>query len=272
MQSVLDIDLDFFLDRILYADDEPRGRPGDDEYQPDPPDAAVAFLREQCGLDEAEPVPGHVCRHHREVFFHWRRMLRRGELRAPFEVVHVDAHADMGLGNNSCLHIAEDLLADPPEQRRPPTHRESWAVGDCNFIAYALACRWIGRLTYVHHPDWRDDVQWLHMKDFSTTSGAVQMKRFEPGFTEGLENFLDVKELPFEPEPEIPFAAVPRGDYANADKFDFVFLSQSPNYTPPAADAVFERLRPFIRELPAPDARRRRPTSARRRRGSDPNR
>jgi hypothetical protein len=248
VQRVLDIDLDFFLDQILYCQNEPRGRAKEQDFKVDPIDVALNFLRDQCGLSAAEPLPGFVCHKHKEVFVHWRRMLHEGSLRAPFEVIHVDAHSDMGLGNNSCLYIAEDLLAQPVDKRRVPTTQESWALGDCNFIAYALACRWIGKLTYVHHPDFIDDIQWLHMKDFSTKSGAVQMKRFKPGFTDGLENFLDVKDLPFEAEPDIPLQVTPRPDFQIEGKPDFVFIAQSPNYTPPSADLLFGRMKEFVRE------------------------
>ena len=249
VQLVLDIDLDFFLDRILYAKEEPVRRLRADECGVDDSEVALAYLRERCGLSVSHPVPGHVCTRHKDVWFHWRRMLRRGVLKEPFEVVHVDAHADMGLGNNSCLYIVEELLAEPVDRRRPPVKGGEWAVGDCNFIAYALATRWIGKLTYVTHLKWEDDVQWLHMKDFSTTSGIVQMKRFEPGFAEQLDHFLDVKNLPFEAEPEIPMTVVPRKEFQIDRQPDFVFISQSPNYTPPTADALFEEMKRFVAPL-----------------------
>lgn len=246
MQRVLDIDLDFFLDRIFNSDFEPRGRLGANDYQVDETDVALAYLHDRCGVPDGTPTPGCVCERHKDVFFHWRRMIRAGVLRVPFEVVHVDAHADMGLGNNSCLYIAEELLAQPVEKRRPPTGRDTWCVRDNNFIAYALACRWIGRFTYVAHPDCQDDVQWLHMKDFDTRSGFVQMKRYEPGFAERLEHFLDVKKLPFEAEPEIPMEVVARDDYRTDIPPDFIFLARSPNYTPPTADPLFERLKELV--------------------------
>ena len=249
MQRILDIDLDFFLDEILYANDEPRGRPNAGDYQPDSIDDALAFLRSRCQLSTDTPVPGHVCKHHREVWFHWRSMLKRGDLKAPFEVIHIDAHADMGLGNNSCLYIAEELLAHPPQRRRVPTGRESWQLGDCNFIAYALATQWIGKLTYVTHPQWIDDIQWLHMKDFDTKSGFVQMKRFESGFAEELEDFMDVKRLPFEADPDIPMDVIPRADFQLESPPDYLFISHSPNYTPPTADKLFKTMKPFVKPL-----------------------
>ena len=251
MQRVLDIDLDFFLNRIFNSDAEPRGRLDARDYQVDPTPTALTYLHDHCGVPRNATRPGLACERHVDVWFHWRRLIRAGILRTPFEVIHVDAHADMGLGNNSCLYIAEELLAEPPGRRRPPIGRDTWCVRDNNFIAYALACRWIGKLTYVTHPDCQDDVQWLHMKNFDTRSGFVQMKRFEPGFAERLDHFLDVKKLPFEPEPEIPLQVVPRHEYRAADAPDFIFLARSPNYTPATADPLFDALKGLIAPLPS---------------------
>ena len=112
-----------------------------------------------------------------------------------------------------------------------------------------MATRWIGRLTYVTHPEWIDDIQWLHMKDFDTKSGFVQMKRFEPGFTEQLEDFTDVKKLPFAADPDIPMEVIPRAEFQLDQPADFVFISQSPNYTPPTADTLFNALKPYVDPL-----------------------
>lgn len=246
MQLVLDIDLDFFLDRIFHCADEPPGRLSPREFRVEPEADALGYLRERCLVTEAEPTPGRACRHHREVFDHWERMIRSGELTVPFEVVHVDAHADMGLGNLSALFIAEELLARPPQRRRAPRGREPWALNNCNFLAYALALRWIGRLTYVTHPRCRDDVQWLHMKDCSSGSGFVQMKQLEPGAAARLKDFNEVRQLPFRAEPEIPMRLVPRGEFHCARRPDFLFVTQSPTYTPPTIDALFKATKAFI--------------------------
>ncbi len=242
VQRILDIDLDFFLDRIFYGHDEPQGRLSSRDYIPDTKETILRYLIERCGLQESEPLPGALCEHHVEVFDHWEAMLQEGVLSAPFEVVHLDAHADMGLGNLSCLYIAEEMLAQPLEEREVPGGNDPWSLNNCNFLIYALALRWIGKLTYVHHPEWKDDIQWMHMKDFSTTSGIIQLKQFEPGFTDGLEDFMKIKDLPFRAEPEIPMEVVERKDYRANAKPDFVFITQSPNYTPPTMDPIFEKM------------------------------
>jgi hypothetical protein len=257
VQRVLDIDLDFFLNRIFNSDAEPRGRLDARDYRVDPTAVALAYLHENCGVPTGVATPGLACERHVDVWFQWRRMIHAGVLKTPFEVIHVDAHADMGLGNNSCLYIAEELLVEPVERRRPPIGKDTWCVRDNNFIAYALACRWIGRLTYVTHPDCQDDVQWMHMKDFDTRSGFVQMKRYPPGFADRLEHFLDIKKLPFEAEPDIPMTVVERAEYRTDSAPDFVFLARSPNYTPPTADGLFEELKKLIDPVPLPPRQRR---------------
>ncbi|MDA7916092.1 UPF0489 family protein [Verrucomicrobia bacterium] len=246
MQRVLDIDLDFFLNRIYYCQDEPQGRLDPAEYQVDSTEVVMAYLRDRCGLDEENPIPGVACEHHVEVFDHWEQMVEDGVLIPPFEVVHVDAHADMGLGNLSCLYIAEEMLIAPLEERIVPGGRDPWSLNNCNFILFALAMGWIGKLTYVRHPDCIDDIQWMHMKDFSTTSGYVQMKRFEPGFADDLKDFMEVKKLPFTADPEIPMEVVSRDDFIATEVPDFLFITQSPNYTPETIDPVFEKAKRFV--------------------------
>ncbi len=249
MQLVLDIDLDFFLDRIFYAPDEPQGRLSGEEYQVDDEQKVVSYLEKQCGLSESSPVPGAMCEHHVEVYDWWEAMVDEGILEPPFEVVHVDAHADLGLGNLSCLYIAEEMLSQPVEERDVPGGTDPWSLNNCNFMIYAAAMRWLGKMTYVRHPKCVDDLQWMHMKDFSNDSGALQLKQFDPGFTEGLEDFNEVKKLPFRAEPEIPLAVQERYAFELKQRPDFLFITKSPNYTPVEMDPIFEKVRPLVDPL-----------------------
>jgi len=55
-------------------------------------------LEKRCGLSALTPLPGCEADEHVEAFGVWREWLRTGILSAPFEVVHVDAHSDLGSG------------------------------------------------------------------------------------------------------------------------------------------------------------------------------
>lgn len=247
MQRILDIDLDFFLDRILYCKDEPKGRPSSLCYTVDSTRKALHFARTQCLLAEKLPLPGAACIHHKEVFFQWQSLIRQNIIKTPFELIHVDAHADMGFGNTSCAYIAEELLAKPIQKRKAPLSGGSWAVNNCNFIAYALALGWIGKLTYVTHPEYIDDVQWVHMKDFSSHSGFVEMKRFPKNTMFRLKNSQQIKKIPFTPDPLIPMTITERSSFQLDQAADFLFVSQSPNYSPVTADSLYKKLCKFIK-------------------------
>jgi hypothetical protein len=55
-------------------------------------------------------------------------------------LVHVDAHADLGLGDASWVHIVSELLRLPVAQRSDPP-RGSRFLNAGSYIAYALAAR-----------------------------------------------------------------------------------------------------------------------------------
>src|SRR5689334_23347957 len=108
MQRVLDLDLDFFVQPVVF-DVPPDGqRPSSTDHDvtldPDTTlssidvdrvdglEAAMVYLRERTRLNQ--PVPGAAVRHHDEVFDWWRDLIDDGVLCPPFHVTHVDAHAD----------------------------------------------------------------------------------------------------------------------------------------------------------------------------------
>jgi len=69
---------------------------------------------------------------HDEAFFTWRPWLEDGSLVAPFAVVHVDAHADMGLGDAGYVSLMSELLASPvnhaSQSQTWPFRDECWEL------------------------------------------------------------------------------------------------------------------------------------------------
>ena len=47
---------------------------------------------------------------HNEALFFWQELITKEILETPFEVVHIDSHADLGLGYLSWTYILDDLL------------------------------------------------------------------------------------------------------------------------------------------------------------------
>lgn len=95
MQRVLDIDLDFFVTPVVHWP-QWDGR-ASAEHGCWPVEEALAFLTDRCLL--AGPLPGFVTERHDELFWLWREAISDGLLVPPFDVTHLDAHADLGLGD-----------------------------------------------------------------------------------------------------------------------------------------------------------------------------
>lgn len=253
---VLDIDLDFFLCDTAHYVDSADGRLSADEYPPWPLDAAVAFLVDQCHL--TEPRPGFVVEHHNELFYRWGEAMQAGRMTAPLEVVHVDAHADLGLGDASYAYVMGELAYEPIENRyeimkarRPSSRTEmldlgNYALTDGNWLMFALACGWLSTLTYVTNScaeasDGRRpgdlmsvlmqgfDMQADHLQVVGTRDKFWQYGRIRP-------QAIDRR------DPPVPFTTNVWREYRALEPFDVVCLTRSPEYTPAEADPIFDAI------------------------------
>jgi hypothetical protein len=240
---ILDIDLDFFLDGVAYHR-SPGGERLDEEYRPWDEGAIRTFLEHRCGLRQSHPVPGRLVTHHHEAFLFWRELVEDGRLAVPFEVVHVDAHADLGTGDAGYVYLMTDVLLRPvPERTNPEIGRSHLNAG--NYLAFAAACRWINRIVYVANPASRDDLLYLHFKHFDQRSGVLQLKGCEQRGLDAI--FREDFTYPFALEPEIPFARVLPDEFRDTEGFDFAVLCQSPGFTPPRSDGLIPVIMDYIR-------------------------
>ena len=117
-------------------------------------DEVRSFLEKQCHLSRRAPVPGNEAEQHHDAFNVWGQWVEGGTIIAPFCVVHVDAHSDLGSGwnNRSFTFIETELLALSIEQRRHPTFALEH-LNSGNYLLGAIANRWISQLTYVYPAD-----------------------------------------------------------------------------------------------------------------------
>jgi hypothetical protein len=248
MQRVLDLDLDFFLDGAEIM----RGH-GDDRldaahYPPWPLAQALSFLRERCGLERR--LPGFVVEHHGEVFSRWRDAIDAGRLIPPFHVTHVDAHADLGLGDSGYSYLMTSLLFEEPERRRHPKEGEG-GLDDGNYLAFAIACRWLSDLAYIHNGSSNgDDILRYYREGFDLDAQRLQLVGIH-SIEELRENLLTPENLKVDHrEPAIPLRSL-RWDEFHADQpFDFICLARSPPFTPAESDSIFDAIREhFIEEM-----------------------
>lgn len=249
MLRVLDLDLDFFLYETAHwrADEE---RLDSSEFPPWDLSDAISFLENRCRLSTR--LPGFVVENHGELFRLWRESVQTGRFNAPFHVTHVDAHADLGLGDSGYVDLMADLLYREPEDRLEPREGEG-GLGDGNYLAFSIACRWLSGLTYVYNDGGGGDLMTYHLEGFDPNASCIQLKAMRKPEIEKLLGLLvrgegiQVDRL----EPAIPFAHLNWRNFEADQPFDFICLARSPSYTPAEADVIFDEIRHrFIEEVP----------------------
>ena len=171
---VLDIDLDFFLSDVAYYQSD--GRLDPKYYKPWKEPDVRSFLEQQCGLSKNHLLPSRFIERHHEAFFFWRELIRQGKLQVPFDVIHVDAHSDLGNGDGGHRYLMTDILHRPVADRADPEHGLGKNLNEGNYLSFALGCEWLSSLTYVKNPQSRSDLMYYHFKDFSDMAGKLQLK------------------------------------------------------------------------------------------------
>ncbi|MFX1325502.1 MAG: hypothetical protein ACFE8N_11125, partial [Promethearchaeota archaeon] len=93
MDRILDIDLDFFLNKIAEAREDGK-RLKKKHYYPWNKIALASFLENKCLLSKKNRIPGKIVTNHQKAFFFWRELFLNQKIKIPFELVHIDAHSD----------------------------------------------------------------------------------------------------------------------------------------------------------------------------------
>jgi hypothetical protein len=236
---VLDIDLDFFLHGVAHYRASDDDRLDSTEVEPWSIEEAMSFLQERCKL--TAKLPGAVVEHHGQMFERWRSAIRSGELTTPFHVTHVDAHADLGLGDAGYIPLVTNLLYRDPADRDGGTERPE-GLGDGNFLAFAIANRWISTLDYVHNDGGGGDLLTLHMRDCDNDADSVELKAMS---REEMDRWLYRRAEPRwdRVEPRVPFRQLRWDQFAADEPYDAVCLCRSPGFTPASSDELFDLIR-----------------------------
>jgi hypothetical protein len=170
---VLDLDLDLFVHGVAHHVVPRSGeRLSDDEYPVWDVDDAIAYLRTTCLLDG--PLPGCAVEHHGELFDWWRDGIQRGQLVPPFDVAHLDAHADLGEGESSWSYLLREVLFWDLERRQYPKEGEGHLT-DGSYLAFAVACHWVAKVDYVYCPGGGSDLSPMVMEGFDGHGDHVHL-------------------------------------------------------------------------------------------------
>lgn len=267
---ILDLDMDYFMTEVANNVPETSTDRLEEEFYRDAVwsrERVVDFIENHLGLSRDRKIPGRIVEGHNGALFFWKELIASDKLSIPFEVVHVDSHADLGLGTDSPTFIGQHLLRWPVEER--PEHSQhtncfgrDCAEGIADYLLFAIAYRWINRLTYCGNPaETPNDYDVHTMKDFEEEAifdkpvdNTIQLL-FNPTMDcphryssepDEIRAYIEASKK----EPEIPFRIIPTIEDVNFDGgFDYVVFAQSPNYTPKSADFILDVIKEYIVEI-----------------------
>lgn len=265
--KVLDLDMDYFMEYIASTPFSVLDRLNEDDYGDTvwSEERVRNFLENNLGLSKNNKIPGRVVVGHNESLFFWEELLEQRKLTDPFEVVHVDSHADLGLGCPSSDFLQGDFLTLPLEARRKIHNYEfngkieEISIGD--YLLWAVAYKMVSKITYCANPNGdKNDYVWDTLKDFKENqiwdkpiSNYIQLKynnQMElPSYNDS-DSYKEKYALGAIKDPEIELRIIPTiEDVRFQGDFDFAVIAQSPNYTPASADFILDVFREYIYEI-----------------------
>ena len=265
--KILDLDMDYFMDAVaLQISESSEKRLNEAEYSKTvwTSERVREFLECNLGLSKGRKIHGRIVIGHNEALHFWQELIHAGKLDVPFEVIHVDSHADLGLGYDSWAFIMKTLLAYPVQDR--PKHSvyqncfgRTGADGIGDYLLFAIAYRWISRIIYCANP--YGDKNDYHL---STLKNFKEEYIYEDPVQNTIQLLYNTNKCPdihatnqqkrafileSEKEPEVPLTIIPTIDDVKFDgHFDYAVLAQSPNYTPVNADFILDIFREYIIE------------------------
>lgn len=264
---VLDVDMDYFMTEIAHTPYSSTERLVEEDYGSSvwPADKVRLFLEKNLGLSKEHKIPGRVVCGHNESLFFWEELIQSGKLIEPFDVIHVDSHADLGLGDPSGDFLQSMFLSLPIATSRRVRDYEfnnqikGISIGD--YLLWAIAYRMISSITYCANPNGdKNDYLWDTLKDFQEeyiwdkpVKNYIQLKynrEMEMPRYNSSDNYKNRYLQGAMKDPEVELLIIPSiEDVKFSGDFDYAVLAQSPNYTPESADFIMDIFREYIDEL-----------------------
>ncbi|WP_408879397.1 hypothetical protein [Gluconobacter wancherniae] len=139
----------------------------------------------------------------------------------PIELVHVDGHADLGMGDLSWVDVIRHVAKPLADLHHPKRATEGMNLG--SWLAYALAAELVSDLTYVYPAAHGDDLPPLYFPGGDREAGYIEMKAYTRAGLPMNGSVADYHELytlaPDVTLPLVPFRMITLDDYALAAPF-----------------------------------------------------
>jgi hypothetical protein len=250
--NILDIDLDLFVSQPVYWRGRSSGRVEESfstawsEYD------LTMYLENNLGLSKDKKIPGRSFEDHDGVFLFWRELIQTKKVYTPFKLVHLDSHADLGLGDSGYIYLMDEIMSKPVSERYfPNTGCDKMNKG--NFLAFALACNWISDLTYVCNEKSNDDLMTLHFKGANVETNIIEICNCDRNDindwvmrTKEPEELIAKAKAKSDP---VPFRRIVCDDYVYSSHWDFINLSYSPEFTPKSSDILIPIIEQYMTKM-----------------------
>lgn len=246
MNRVLDIDMDFFLNETAYFNNG-HERLSDEDFIPWNEERFRRFLEQNCGLSQKNKIPGRIIVKHDEAFDYCKELIGKKELKISFEITHIDAHSDLGLGDSSWYHLVSDLMHYSIEERSNYLKREKVMMS--NYLAYIIACGWVNKVNLVYPKRWNfDDFVKILLENDDDNSKNFELKAYDKKIKAESFHNISFDESPLYRDPLLPFEIFTDENFSSNYNFDRLIFCQSPDYTPASADYMMEVIKDYIIE------------------------
>lgn len=231
---ILDIDMDYFLNKIPYTNFNNNKRLDSKEYITWSKERFINFIENTLKLKKDGKIHGRIVVHHHEVFYYWRELIEKKAISYPFKLIHVDSHADLSyIPDSSWKYINENYLNKSYLEKTYPENLKDfyeYAKFDCgNYLLYTLACGWINKMDYVFHPE-LEELDFPHfLADKIDNKIILSIGNIEN------ENLYQLHINPLSEEKLLI-----------NEKIDFITIAKSPQFTPVESDELVEILREYV--------------------------
>ncbi len=250
--KVLDIDLDFFLDKVTYPISN-KSRYPDEMCEVWSEKKVVEYFEKILGLSKERKVKGRIIERHNESLDFWEEQIASKKLTIPFQIIHIDSHSDLDYIDRTIEGELDSsgymqLLSLPCVKNRyqliykSTTNElhEKW-INEGNYLIFSIAFEWVKKIVYCTNTTEsymnNDYPKQFVFKDIFEKNNKYS-KILYLANSNNKEKYLVDYDIITKIQNDENF-----GDY------DFITFAKSPQYTPKKSDFIISIIKEYIEEI-----------------------
>lgn len=249
---VLSIDIDFFVTPVAHGISFSTTRRLSENRYKTVPDSELLQYLARFGLSADSPaVPGVFIRDHVGAYDVIADLV--GQHGTPIdELVHVDAHADLGMGDSGYCYLLLDVAHRPLARRRRPRRRRMSGLNSGNWLPFVVANQWVRSVRFVPPSNSPGDIVATYFREYPPLSNSsieiIAAQEADLGVVAYQGTCALERAAVFRARPVVASAEFTICDHQSVSfaRPDYVIICQSPQYTPSSADRIFELSEPFV--------------------------